>query len=180
MTALQPLFIDITWGAGGITKDLTMAISEYAQKYFNVEVLMHLTCTSLTKNQIREILHSAKKAGIQNILALRGDPPKAKQQWEPVEGGFHTASELVRFIRDEFGSYFCIGVAGFPEGHPQSKQDLATDVRYLRDKVNAGADFILTQFFYDVAVFQTFLSMAREEGITCPIIPGPKKEITTS
>jgi methylenetetrahydrofolate reductase (NADPH) len=172
MTALQPMFIDITWGAGGCTKDLTMAICEYTQTYFGVEALMHLTCTNLTTDEIKRILNSAKEMGIQNILALRGDPPKGAISWEPVAGGCATAIDLVRLIRKEHGDYFCIAVAGFPEGHPHSKGSKDQDLIYLKEKIDAGADFILTQFFYDPDVFVEFHEQCRSIGINCPIIPG--------
>ena len=172
MTSIQPLFIDITWGAGGCTKDLTMAICEYTQTYFGVDTLMHLTCTNLTVEEIKKILNSAKEMGIQNILALRGDPPKGAISWEPTPGGCNTAIDLVKLIRKEHGNYFCIGVAGFPEGHPHSKDNKDNDLIYLKEKIDAGADFVLTQFFYDPDVFVYFYQRCRATGILCPIIPG--------
>lgn len=149
MTSLQPLFIDVTWGAGGCTKELTMAICEYSQTYFGVETLMHLTCTNLTVEEIKQILNKAKELGIQNILALRGDPAKGSFTWEPYSGGCTNAIDLVKLIRKEHGDYFCIGVGGFPEGHPYTVGDTSKDIMYLKEKVDCGADFILTQFFYD-------------------------------
>ena len=172
MTALQPIFVDITWGAGGCTRDLTMAISEYTQTYFGVDALMHLTCTNLTLSNLKDILKNARELGIQNILALRGDPPKGALQWEPISGGCNNAIDLVKLIRKEHGEYFGIAVAGFPEGHPHSKESLQDEVRYLKQKVDAGADFVLTQFFYDPDVFIEFLQQCRDVGIRCPIIPG--------
>jgi methylenetetrahydrofolate reductase (NADPH) len=172
MTALQPIFVDITWGAGGCTKDLTLAICQYAQTYFGVDALLHLTCTSLRVEEIKQILSTAKELGIKNILALRGDPPKGAISWEPVSGGCNNAIDLVKLIRQEFGDYFGIAVGAFPEGHAQSKLDPVTDLIYLKEKVDAGADFILTQFFYDPAVFINFQRRCLEIGITCPIIPG--------
>lgn len=174
MTALQPIFVDITWGAGGCTRDLTMAISEYTQTYFGVDALMHLTCTNLTLSNLKDILKNARELGIQNILALRGDPPKGALQWEPIPGGCNNAIDLVKLIRKEHGDYFGIAVAGFPEGHPHSKESLQDEVRYLKQKVDAGADFVLTQFFYDPDVFIEFLQHCRGVGIRCPIIPGVK------
>lgn len=172
MTSIQPLFIDITWGAGGCTKDLTMAICEYTQTYFGVDTLMHLTCTNLTVEEIKKILNSAKEMGICNILALRGDPPKGAISWEPTPGGCNNAIDLVKLIRKEHGSYFCIAVAGFPEGHPHSKDNKDNDLVYLKEKITAGADFVLTQFFYDPDVFVDFHQRCRAIGINCPIIPG--------
>jgi len=172
MTSLQPIFIDVTWGAGGSTKSLTMAICEYAQKYFGVQVLMHLTCTGISRDQMKEILIQAKDSGIRNILALRGDPPKGALTWTPFRNGFDHAIDLVRFIRQEFGDYFCIAVAGFPEGYPQATTSLDEQIQHLKEKVNAGADFVLTQFFYDTNVFLSYFEKCRSVGIKCPIIPG--------
>jgi methylenetetrahydrofolate reductase (NADPH) len=196
MTSLQPIFVDITWGAGGSTKDLTLAISEYTQTYFGVEVLMHLTCTNMTVSEIKNILAVAKEAGIQNILALRGDPPKGVVTWEPISGifravdgryvhgltwfsftagGMEHAIDLVKLIRQEHGDYFCIAVAGFPEGHPQSntsRMDPESDIAYLKQKLDAGADFVLTNFFYDTDVFINYIQRCRAAGIYCPVIPG--------
>ncbi len=162
----------MTWGAGGSTKALTMSICEYAQKYFGVQVLMHLTCTGLSRDQIRQTLIQAKDAGIRNILALRGDPPKGALTWTPYRNGFERAVDLVKFIRQEFGDYFCLGVAGFPEGYPQATVSLNEQIQHMKEKVNAGADFVLTQFFYDTNVFISYLEKCRQIGITCPIIPG--------
>jgi methylenetetrahydrofolate reductase (NADPH) len=172
MTSLQPIFVDVTWGAGGCTKDLTMSICEYTQTYFGVDVLMHLTCTNLTVEEIKEILKAARNAGIQNILALRGDPPKGSVSWEPFPSGCLNAAELVELIRKEHGDYFGIAVAGFPEGHPNSTDGYENDVKHLKEKVDAGADFILTQFFYDSNVFLKFRDDCVNAGIKCPIIPG--------
>ena len=162
----------MTWGAGGSTKSLTMSICEYAQKYFGVQVLMHLTCTGQSRDQIKQILIEAKDCGIRNILALRGDPPKGASTWTPFRNGFDHAIDLVRFIRQEFGDYFCIEVAGFPEGYPQATTSLDEQIHHLKEKVNAGADFVLTQFFYDTNAFLSYFEKCRNVGITCPIIPG--------
>jgi methylenetetrahydrofolate reductase (NADPH) len=173
MTALEPLFIDITWGAGGSTKDLTMAISAYSQRFFGAEVMMHLTCTGLTRSQIKVYLQEAREMGISNILALRGDPSKGAVEWSPVKDGCDHAADLVRLIREEHGDYFGIAVAGFPEGHPAAGKDCEQqELQYLKAKVDAGADFILTQFFYDTSVFIDFVTRARQAGIKCPIVPG--------
>ncbi|CAM9290367.1 unnamed protein product [Scytosiphon promiscuus] len=161
MATLEPLFVDVTWGAGGSTSDLTLAISANAQKYIGVEVLMHLT-TKQREKQVAEIkgaLNKAREAGIQNILALRGDPSKGLGNWEAAEGGLRNAIDLVRLIREEHGDYF--GVA-----------QEALELKRLKEKVDAGADFVITQFFYDTDAFVSFVRRCREVGITCPIIPG--------
>ena len=172
MTGLQPMFVDITWGAGGSTKDLTMAISEYTHTYFGVDVLMHLTCTNMKVDELKQILIAARNAGIENILALRGDPPKGAVSWESTPSGCANAVDLVKLIRKEHGDYFGIAVAGFPEGHPQSKEHSDGDLIYLKEKIDAGADFILTQFFYDPSIFLGFVEKCKENGIKCPILPG--------
>lgn len=172
MTSLQPIFVDITWGAGGCTKDLTMAISQYTQTYFGVDALLHLTCTNMTVDELKVILKAAREAGIQNILALRGDPIKGALQWEPIPNGLPNALELVKLIRAEHGDYFCVAVAGFPDGHPQGKGGFKDDLTMLKAKVDAGADFVMTQFFYDSNIFLEYMQKCKEYGITCPIIPG--------
>jgi methylenetetrahydrofolate reductase (NADPH) len=174
MSSLEPIFIDITWGAGGSTKDLSLMISKYSQTYFGAEVMMHLTCSGLTRAELKACLDVAKEAGIQNILALRGDPPRGAVTWEPTPGGCLNAAELVSLIKSEYGDYFGIAVAGFPEGYPSQlgEIDLDLDVKYLKAKVDAGADFVLTQFFYDSSVFINFVARCRAGGISCPILPG--------
>lgn len=174
MISMQPLFIDLTWGAGGCTKDLSIGICEYAQNYFGTDALLHVTCTDMTVEEMKVVLKTAKDVGIQNILALRGDPSKGAPSWKPLPGGLNSAKDLVELIREEHGDYFCIGVAGFPEGHPNSKpeQDASEEICFLKQKIEAGADFILTQFFYDSSVFIEYMTACRSAGIMCPIMPG--------
>ena len=133
--------------------------------------MMHLTCTNATVEQIRSVLEEAKKAGIRNVLALRGDAPRDQEMWRECAGGFTYAVDLVRFIKKEFGDYFCVGVAGYPEGHPDGNS-VETDLLYLVEKVKAGADLVITQLFYDVDKFLRFVDRARELGINVPILPG--------
>eukprot|EP00474_Spongospora_subterranea_P007846 CRZ08304.1 hypothetical protein [Spongospora subterranea] len=171
MALLEPSFVDVTWGAGGTTAQLTLEISANAQKYIGLETMMHLTCTNMPATQIHEALLQAKEAGIKNILALRGDPPIGAESWEKCESGFGQAADLVEYIRREFGDYFGVCVAGYPEGHSECA-DVESDMAYLKAKVDAGADFIITQLFYDVDMFLEFVAKARDIGITCPIIPG--------
>lgn len=171
MSHLSPLFIDVTWGAGGTTSELTLEISCSAQEKFGMETMMHLTCTNMPAEKLHNALVTAKAAGIQNILALRGDPPHGTTTWEKCESGFEHAADLVHYIRREFGDHFGICVAGYPEGHVDCP-DLKSDLLYLKEKVDAGADLIITQLFYDVDLFLDFVKKARAIGITCPIIPG--------
>lgn len=171
MSALEPGFIDVTWGAGGSTAQLTLDICSEAKKYTQSEVMMHITCTGMTKDAIREALNKARDNGIRNILALRGDPTRGAEQWEPCEGGFQHASDLVRYIRSEFGDFFGIAVAGYPEGHIAAVS-IEQDIQFLKEKVDAGADFVMTQMFYDVKLFLQWRAKCRDAGMKCPIIPG--------
>eukprot|EP00954_Amorphochlora_amoebiformis_P016399 1285423-Amorphochlora_amoeboformis.AAC.1 len=167
----EPLFVDITWGTGGSTAKLTLEISKNVQNYCATDVLMHLTCTNMPKGEVKDALDKAKEAGIRNILALRGDPPQGQDEWEQCDKGFALALDLVKFIREEYGDYFGIAVAGYPEGHIEAK-NLEEDVKFLKMKVDAGADFIMTQLFYDVDLFLDFVKRCRAAGITVPILPG--------
>jgi methylenetetrahydrofolate reductase (NADPH) len=171
---LDPLFVDVTWGAGGSTSARTLAVASHAQRFCGVDVLMHLTTTGMSRDQIKSALQHAKSCGIHNILALRGDPPRGKRSWDPgdVSGGAcDRAVDLVRLIRETHGDYFGIAVAGHPEGHPSSRS-LEEELQHLKEKMDAGADFIITQFFYDTDSFLTFVKRCREYGIDCPIMPG--------
>jgi methylenetetrahydrofolate reductase (NADPH) len=162
--------LDVTWGAGGATSDLTVDICSKIQKEFG-EANMHLTCTNMPVEKITKGLEEAKKAGIRNIVALRGDPPKGQDKWEAVEGGYSNAVDVVKYIRKTHGDYFGISVAGYPEGHTEAKS-LEQDIAHLKEKVDAGADFIITQLFYDVDNFIEWVDKCRQAGINVPIIPG--------
>jgi methylenetetrahydrofolate reductase (NADPH) len=171
---LDPLFIDVTWGSGGSTSARTLAVASQAQRYYGVDVLMHLTTTGMTRDQLASVLEQAKACGIHNILALRGDPPRGKRSWGPddISGGYcDRAVDLVKLIRELHGDYFGIAVAGHPEVHPSSRS-MEEEMQHLKEKMEAGADFIITQFFYDVPAFMKFVKRCREYGITCPIMPG--------
>lgn len=175
---LDPLFISITWGANGSTSSRTLSIAGHAQRFACVDVLLHLSCTGLSREKIAHVLNMAKSNGIHNILALRGDPPRGKRAWDvgDVSGGeCDRAIDLVRLIRELHGDYFCIGVAGHPEGHPSSpKSDdgREDEMRHLKEKMDAGADFIITQFFYDVNIFMEYVERCRKVGIDAPVVPG--------
>ena len=171
---LDPLFIDVTWGASGSTAVRSLAVASHAQRFGGVDVLLHLTCAGMTRDQLLLALQQAKGSGIRNILALRGDPPRGTRSWKPgdLSGSFCArAIDLVRLIREEFGDYFCVVVAGHPEGHPasESRED---EINHLKEKMDAGADLIMTQFFYDCDSFLLFVKTCREAGIFCPILPG--------
>merc|ERR1719387_1020623 len=166
------MWVDVTWGAGGSTADKTLEICINALKYYGLNVMMHLTCTNMEVSKIKEALDTCKANGIRNILALRGDPPAGVNQgkWEKIEGGFGYAVDLVKFIRQEFGDFFCIGVAGYPEGHLECESREA-DLKHLKEKMDAGADLIVTQLFYDNQEFLDFVAKCRDMGITAPILP---------
>ena len=171
MVALEPGFIDLTWGAGGSTSAKTLEIAGNAQRFFGVEVMMHLTCTNMTKEQLVDVLHQAKAAGLTNILALRGDPPAGELNWQQCPDGLHSAEALVELIRKNFGDYFGVSVAGYPEGHSE-ETSREEGLRYLKRKIDAGSDFIVTQLFYDIEAFLSYRDDCAKLGITCPIIPG--------
>eukprot|EP01111_Echinosteliopsis_oligospora_P006207 TRINITY_DN2025_c0_g2_i1.p1 TRINITY_DN2025_c0_g2~~TRINITY_DN2025_c0_g2_i1.p1 ORF type:complete len:606 (-),score=208.44 TRINITY_DN2025_c0_g2_i1:43-1860(-) len=170
MLLLEPLWIDVTWGAGGSTSELTLDICENSQNFCGLETMMHLTCTNMPREQIDDALSRAKAAGIRNILALRGDPPRG-EEWKQVEGGFGYAVDLVKYIKQQYGDWFGVAVAGYPESHTDST-DKEEDIKHLKAKVDAGADLIITQLFYDVDIFIDFVKACRAAGIKCPIVPG--------
>ncbi|KAL0089673.1 methylenetetrahydrofolate reductase-domain-containing protein [Phycomyces blakesleeanus] len=171
MQRFGPEFIDITWGAGGSSADLTLEMVATAQSVYGLETMMHLTCTNMPLSMLDHALKTAKECGCQNILALRGDPPKGQTTWESCADGFEHASDLVKYIRKHYGDYFCIAVAGHPEGHLDNP-DKHDDLLQLKAKVDAGADLVVTQLFFDVDLFLEFVKKCRQIGITCPILPG--------
>ncbi|KAJ2906342.1 hypothetical protein MKZ38_002058 [Zalerion maritima] len=166
-----PKFIDITWGAGGRIAELTTEMVVQAQTYFGLETCMHLTCTDMGLEKVNDALQKAYKAGCTNILALRGDPPRDQDTWIVTDEGFRYARDLVKHIKETYGNHFDIGVAGYPEGCDDNKdEDLLLD--HLKEKVDMGASFIVTQMFYDVDNFLRWVRRVRERGIVIPIIPG--------
>ncbi len=171
LLAIRPDYCSVTYGAGGSTRDTTLGIVERIQRDFDLTAMMHLTCVGSTREQLREVVEDARSRGIKNLLALRGDPPGGTGPWVPVEGGFTYSRELVAFLRDIGG--FCIGTAGFPEGHVAQPLGKVADWEFLADKVSAGADFIITQIFFDNEDFYRFHDhLTQKLGVTVPIIPG--------
>ena len=149
MSKLAPAFLDITWGAGGSTAELTFDIATTLQNLVGIETQMHLTCTNMTRERL---LDQTREQGIQNIVALRGDPAQSSARWSSADPDFQHAIDLVRFIRERHGDYFGISVAGYPEGHLEA-DSYEQDLRFLKEKVDAGADMVLSQLFYDADVY---------------------------
>eukprot|EP01126_Amoeba_proteus_P000975 TRINITY_DN1027_c0_g1_i3.p1 TRINITY_DN1027_c0_g1~~TRINITY_DN1027_c0_g1_i3.p1 ORF type:complete len:660 (-),score=138.34 TRINITY_DN1027_c0_g1_i3:52-2031(-) len=171
MSKYKPLFVDVTWGAGGRTSELTLSLCVNAKAYSHMEPQMHLTCTNMPLSKIDQALKDCKEFGVRNILALRGDPPRGETEWKTTTGGFAHAVDLVRYIRQQYGDYFSIGVAGYPEKHVDAAS-YEEDLKHLKEKVDAGADLIITQLFYDADIFLKFVRDCRNLGITVPILPG--------
>lgn len=167
---IKPDFCSVTYGAGGSTRDKTLGIVEQIQKRYGLTAMAHLTCVGSTREQLRDVLMDAKARGIKNILALRGDPPGGVGEFQKTPGGFEFSSELVAFIREVNG--FSIGTAGFPEGHIACKEGKVVDWQRLKNKVDAGADFVVTQLFFDNADFFEFRDYVRKIGVKVPIVPG--------
>lgn len=167
VAALHPDYMSVTYGAGGSSRGNTLHIAEEIQKAENVTTIAHLTCVGAGKEDIRAALSEMKEAGIENILALRGDRPK-DFDGDPFKE-YHYASELVATIK-EYGD-FCVGGACYPEGHPDSVNK-KEDIKNLKKKVDAGCEFLTTQMFFDNNIFYSFLYKAREAGILVPVIPG--------
>lgn len=165
----HPAFVSVTYGAGGSTRDRTIDVVKHIKSQFSYGVMPHFTCVGQTKSEIDEIIQIYEKLEIQNILALRGDPPIGSSQFEPTKGGFQYASELVKYLRK--GNRFDIGCAGFPEGHIQSKS-LEMDRTFLKQKIDAGADFIITQFFFCNEKFFAWRDSLKELGVSIPLVPG--------
>ena len=168
MTA-KPDYASVTYGAGGSTREKTIEIVERIQNDFGLTTMAHLTCIKHTRAEIGGILDEAANRGIQNILALRGDPPPG-ENWAQTEGGFEFASELVEFLRERGG--FGIGAAGFPEGHIDCAEGYETDWRHLVGKVNCGADFVITQMFFDNTDYFRLADYLKGQGVAVPLFPG--------
>ena len=169
LSPLELAYVSVTYGAGGSTRDLTHDLVVRIQRETDLTVVSHLTCVGSTKDEIKSILDTYAESGIENILALRGDPPKGKV-FEPVPGGFGYAAELVAFIRKHYPQ-MGIGVAGYPEGHPETPNRLL-EMDYLKAKVDAGADYICTQLFFDNNAFYDFSERCELAGIRVPIVAG--------
>jgi methylenetetrahydrofolate reductase (NADPH) len=166
---LHPTYVSVTYGAGGSTRQKTVELVERIQRELKIRSMAHLTCVGHTAQEIGGILDDLWRAGIVNVLALRGDPPAGQMQFVATEGGFANADALVQFARSRHD--FCIGVAGYPEGHPQCL-NRTRDLDHLKRKVDNGANLVITQLFFDNADFYGFRDAARDAGIKAPIIAG--------
>ena len=167
---LQPSFMSVTYGAGGGTSQYTLDIAKNIKAMYGVPTLAHLTCVSSTRETVHAMIESIKSAGIQNIMALRGDIPAELQNEDRSLWTYHHAIDLIRELRDS-GADLCIGAACYPEIHPESA-DQKEDIKHLKEKVDAGCDFLTTQMFFDNNLLYNFLYKIREAGITVPVIPG--------
>ncbi len=166
---LKPDFVSVTYGAGGSTRERTVGLTKWIKQGLEIEAMAHLSCVGATHEELCEVLDGLATADIDNVLALRGDPPRGETDWKPHPGGLHYSTELAALISDRYE--FCVGAACFPEIHPEAP-DLAHDLRFLREKVEAGATFAITQLFFDNELYFRFVDEARAAGIEIPIIAG--------
>jgi methylenetetrahydrofolate reductase (NADPH) len=170
LAPLRPSYVSVTYGAGGSTRELTHGLIIRIHEHTKLTVVSHMTCVGASQAEIGEILRDYQEHGIANIMALRGDPPKGETAFRQPEGGFANAAGLVRFIRTHFPG-MGVGVAGFPEGHPETPNRLL-EMDYLKTKVDAGADYICTQLFFDNRDFYDYCERCEIAGITVPVIAG--------
>ncbi len=165
----EPTFVSVTYGAGGSTRKLTLELVTQIEREAGLDAMAHLTCVGATQAEIRDVLDELAGAGVENVLALRGDPPKGQEEFVVTEGGFAHASELAAFMKANWK--FCIGGACYPEVHPEAA-DPEADMRHLKAKVDAGVEFLVTQLFFDEKDYFAFVKRARDAGISCPILAG--------
>jgi methylenetetrahydrofolate reductase (NADPH) len=172
LSSLEPTFVSVTYGAGGSVeqRNSTVDIVSHVKDRYGLEAMAHFTCVGATKDELRAMLDRMAAAGIQNVLALRGDPPQGASEWTATDGGLRYSRELIELIRDEYPE-FAIGAACFPEVHIHAESP-ESDLRYLKEKVDAGARFLITQLFFDNASYYDFVARARDIGVDVPIVPG--------
>lgn len=170
LAELEPDFCSVTYGAGGSTRDKTLAIVDRLQRERSITAMAHLTCVNATVEETRRIIHRARDLGILNLLALRGDPPSGITEFVRTDGGFEYSYQLVRCIREL--DAFSIGVAGFPEGHIACPEGRHEDWRRLKEKIDHGADFVITQFFFDNVHYLECRDFLAGLGVEVPIVPG--------
>lgn len=172
---LKPTYVSVTYGAGGSTRDRTIDLVAEIQRHYGIEAMAHLTCVGASRDEIAAVLDRLRAARVENVLALRGDPPKGQEKFEQAPGGFRYGSELAAFIKSAHP--FCLGGACYPEGHveclaPDGVRDLTRDLENLQRKIDAGVEFLITQLFFDNQAYFDFVARARAAGIGVPIIPG--------
>jgi methylenetetrahydrofolate reductase (NADPH) len=165
----QPDYVSVTYGAGGSTRERTVEITKWIKEELGLEAMAHLSCVGEPTRRLREILDEIGEAGIDNVLALRGDPPRGESEWKPHPEGLLYSTDLATLIATDYE--YCIGAACFPEVHPEAK-DLESDIGFLRQKVEAGASFLITQLFFDNELYFDFVAKVREAGVGVPIVPG--------
>lgn len=171
LVELQPDYISCTYGAGGGNREKTFDVVQHIEEHHQVIGMAHLTCVLNTKRDIAAIVEDIKSRGIRNILALRGDPPQEQPDWQPTDDNFKYSSELAAFIRKRYGDYFGVAVAGFPEGHVLCP-DRDQDAEFLKVKIDAGADFVITQLFFDNKDYFEYVERLRRIGVDVRVIPG--------
>jgi methylenetetrahydrofolate reductase (NADPH) len=170
LRSYNPAYVSVTYGAGGSTRRMTLDLVRRIKAETGIETMAHLTCVGSTRDEIAQILDQLAAASIENVLALRGDPPKGQAQFQAVADGFAYGNELVAFIREQHPE-LCIGVAGYPEKHTEAP-DFGTDFANLVTKVRAGADFVVTQLFFDDTDYFEFVRQLSAAGVSVPVLPG--------
>ncbi len=171
LNKLGPDFVSVTYGAGGSSRGTTMEICVELQKRFDISVIHHLTCVGHSQDDLKGILDTLKTNEIKNVLALRGDPPKGVEDWQPSPDGFEYCYQLNDLILSRYEDFFSIGVAGFPEGHINCP-DKDTDTKYLKIKMDHGGEFIVTQLFFDNTIYSEYLDRLSRAGVTARVLPG--------
>jgi methylenetetrahydrofolate reductase (NADPH) len=165
----DPAFVSVTYGALGSTRDRTIDIVKWIKQDLGIETMAHFTCVGATVEELHDTLGEIEASGVENVLALRGDPPAGETEWQHTEGGLRYSTELIAMLREQFD--FAVGGAAFPEVHPEAASPEA-DIGFLKEKQDAGASFLITQLFFDNEFYFDFVARAREAGITVPIMPG--------
>lgn len=169
LAPLRPDFVSVTYGAGGSTRERTIELVADIKKRHGIEAMAHLTCVGHTADELAGILDRLAEAGVENVIALRGDPPKGQTRFVPTEGGFAHGNEIAAFVRSRWP--FCVAGATYPEGHVDLR-DPDNDIRYARLKQESGVEVLITQLFFDPNVYLHFVDRARRNGVTIPIVPG--------
>ena len=170
LKALDPDFVSVTYGAGGSTRDRTVELVSYIKQEVGIEAMAHLTCVGASRKEIGDVLERLQAAGIENVIGLRGDPPADQTDFVPHPDGLAYGADLIRMIRSQ-GRPFCVAAAGYPESHVESSSQ-EEDLRHFVDKVNAGADFVITQLFFDNRFYFDFVRKVRAAGVSVPIVAG--------